>query len=164
MVGTSMPSLVSAQAAPRRSLSLAYALGLAVGSSEAVSIATAEVARADADLARARSERRPQLSLDAGHNRLLQSPFDALARDDGPPPDPVPRDPYAPDSCLDSVRAPQTLVADQACYEALLADRLVAIVEATVDHCSVEWAAGWATRLCDHRCPSPRDSRESRHP
>ncbi|MGE3957767.1 MAG: TolC family protein [Vicinamibacterales bacterium] len=186
-----------------RALSLSQALEAAVGASEAVRIAQAEVTRATADITRARSARFPQVVASGSYTRTLRTQFSSLGdtADEPPPADCVPftaqpglplderiplieqaivcqqaggglassfarlpfgranqwtaglgisQDLYAggridaqitaarsardaADVGLDAARAQQTLVVADAYYSAVLADRLVDIVSATVD-------------------------------
>jgi outer membrane protein len=60
---------------PARALSLEQALDLAVPASDAVSIARADVTRADGEVKRARADLLPQLSGTASYTRTLKSQF-----------------------------------------------------------------------------------------
>lgn len=74
-----IPTLgVSQTTAPGRPLSLEAALTLAEEKSERLAIARAGVTRAAAEETRARSERLPQLSLNASYNRTLATEFEGL--------------------------------------------------------------------------------------
>lgn len=75
-----------------RALSLSQALEAAVGASEAVRIAQAEVTRATADITRARSARFPQVVASGSYTRTLRTQFSSLGdtADEPPPADCVP--------------------------------------------------------------------------
>ncbi|MCA1733195.1 MAG: TolC family protein [Acidobacteria bacterium] len=69
---------VSLQAQEPRRLSLEEALALARGTSEGVAVARAGADRADANVDRTESQRKPQLSGSASYQRTLASQFDGV--------------------------------------------------------------------------------------
>lgn len=77
-------------------LTLADALRIATDQSEAVQIARAGEARADADIRRAFSLRFPQLNFAGGYTRTLASEFSSAFESSGPICDPFVVDPTAP--------------------------------------------------------------------
>jgi outer membrane protein TolC len=82
--------------APPQPLTLAEAIRLATEHGETVAIAQAGESRADADLARARSQWFPQIGVAAGYTRTLASEFSVALDDIGPPCAPLTIDPAAP--------------------------------------------------------------------
>jgi outer membrane protein len=86
IIGAHAPAL--AQAPPAATaLSLEDALSTAEAKSEALGIARAGVTRAEGDKRRARSERFPQLSLQASYDRTLASEFSDIFENVEPPAD-----------------------------------------------------------------------------
>ena len=92
------PAAPAAAAGPDSALTLTFdqAIDRVAGTSENITIAAADLARADAGVRQAHSARLPQLIGAASYDRTLKSEFSGLFDSTGPPCTPLQADPTAP--------------------------------------------------------------------
>jgi outer membrane protein len=83
-----------------RSLSLEEALALATGTDEQLVVARAGVKRAEANVERTESQRKPQLGLGASYQRTILSQFEGLGGGSAPEVPPECQEPYVADPSL----------------------------------------------------------------